>query len=386
MIAGGGAASYAGRPSSTSGDRSRGGRPVLRKLAAAAAAFALALFACTSAPAAAPQEIGPSDEHIHFEGRVDWTDPQEPTMSFPGCALVVHFDGTGFDARMSTTIADHLQVEIDGQPTSVLALSKNPEYYPVARDLSPGDHTVALYKGTETNRGTLQFFGLRLQPGTTLLSVPAAARRIEFIGDSITCGYGDMAAGKNEPVSPANSNWYYTFGAITARTLGAEQVTVAVSGIRLTPSGDWPAMPTVYRRIHSYDGGRPWDFTKGPVPDVVVVDLATNDFRAGGPDEQTWVNTYLEFIDFIRARRPRAQIYLADGPMMPPGADLDHVRAWNREVVARRKAAGDDRCRAFTFAVQREEDGYGSDWHPSVKTHARMAGELVAAIKSDTGW
>ena len=307
-------------------------------------------------------------------------------MSFPGCALVVRFEGTGFDARMSTTIADHMQVEIDGQPTTVLALTKTAEYYPVARDLPKGAHTVALYKATETNRGTLQFYGLRLQPGTTLLSVPAAARNIEFIGDSITCGYGDMAAGRNEPVSPANSNWYYTFGAITARTLGAEQVTVAVSGIRLTPSGDWPAMPVVYRRIHSYDGGRPWDFSKGPVPDVVVVDLATNDFRAGGPDEQTWVNTYLEFVDYIRARRPRAQIYLADGPMMPPGADLDHVRAWNREVVARRKAGGDDRCHAFTFAVQREEDGYGSDWHPSVKTHARMAGELVAAIKSDTGW
>ncbi len=364
-------------------------RRLLARILATVAALALALSACTSAPPTAtvpPQEIAPSDGHIHYEGRVDWTDPKEPTLSFPGCALVVRFDGTGFDARMSTTIADHVQVVVDGQPSSILPLSKTPEYYPVARDLPKGDHTVALYKATETNRGTLEFFGLRLQPGTALLSVPTANRNIEFIGDSITCGYGDMAASRDEPVSPANSNWYYTFGAITARELGAEQVTVAVSGIRLTQSGDWPAMPIVYRRIHSYDGGRPWDFTQGPVPDIVVVDLATNDFRAVGPDEQTWVKTYLEFIEFIRARRPHALIYIADGPMMPPGADLDHVRAWNREVVAGRKAAGDDRCRAFTFAVQSDEDGYGSDWHPSVKTHARMAEALIAAIKSDTGW
>src|SRR5579871_6141921 len=181
-------------------------------------AFAVTAMAGVSAPPApdgAGQAVPPADPRVHYEGRLDWTDPQAPTMSFPGCAVVVRFEGSGLDARMDTTIADHVQVVLDGRPTRVIALTRTPEDYAVARDLSAGAHTVALFKATETNRGTLQFFGLRLQPGTHLLDVPKPTRMIEFIGDSITCGYGDMAANRFEAVSPANSNWYYTFGSIT---------------------------------------------------------------------------------------------------------------------------------------------------------------------------
>jgi lysophospholipase L1-like esterase len=338
------------------------------------------------APQGPGEAVSPADERIHYEGRLDWADPKAPTMSFPGCAIVVRFEGSGFDARMDTTIADHVQVVVDGRPTQVIALVRTPEDYPVARDLPAGTHTAALFKATETNRGTLQFFGLHLQTGTSLLPVPKPARMIEFIGDSITCGYGDMASSRFEPVSPANSNWYYTFGSITAAHFGADESTVAVSGIRLTQEGDWPAMPIVYTRVHSYDGGVPWDATKGPMPDVVVIDLSTNDFRKTGPDEKTWVDTYLAFIAHIRESRPSALIFLADGPMMPAGPDLDHVRAWNREVVARRIALGDVRCRVFSFDIQSEADGFGSDFHPNVRTHAKMADKLIAAIGKETGW
>ena len=307
-------------------------------------------------------------------------------MSFPGCAIVIRIDGRGLDARLDTTIADHVQVVVDDKPKQVIALDRTARDYPIARDLPAGAHTVALFKATETNRGTLQFFGIRLQSGARLLAAPKPARMIEFIGDSITCGYGDMASSRTEPVSPANSNWYYTFGSITAARFGADESTVAVSGIRLTQQGDWPAMPIVYTRVHSYDGGVLWDASKGPMPDIVVIDLSTNDFRKDGPDERTWVDTYLKFLSYVRERRPSALIYLADGPMMPAGPDLDHVRAWNKEVVAQRASSGDRRCRTFSFDIQREEDGYGSDYHPNVRTHAKMAAKLIAAIKADTGW
>ena len=343
-----------------------------------------------SPPAAGPGalsgEVSPGDKRIYYEGRIDWRDPLQPSMSFPGSAVVVHFQGSGFDARLSTTIADHFQIVVDGKPTAAFALTTEPALYVVARDLPAAEHTAILYKCTEANRGTARFYGLRLAPGTRLLPARAARHCIEFIGDSITCGYGDLGANPKDPVSPANSNWYFSYGAIAARELGADQVTVAVSGIRLTQSGQWDAMPRVYARVHSYDRGYPWDFKRGPVPDVVVIDLATNDFRTNPPDEKTWTKALDEFLDFVRSRRPSAEIYVADGPMMEPGPDLDHLRAWNLEVVARRRASGDSRCHTISFAVQRAEDGYGSDWHPSVKTHRKMADQLVAAIRADTGW
>ena len=362
-------------------------RPIL--LTSQLAIFALLVAACSSPPAtatgSAAQDMGPGDEHIHYEGRIDWRDSQQPSMSFPGSALVVHFRGSGFDARLSTTIADHIQVVIDGKPVAALAVAKDPAYYPIANDLPAAEHTAILYKCTEANRGTLRFSGLRLAPGTRLLNVPQAKRNIEFIGDSITAGYGDMAADQHEHVSPENSNWYFTYGAIAARELGAEQVTVAVSGIRLTQSGEWDAMPRVYRRVHPNDRDLAWDFKGGPVPDVVVINLATNDFRLPPPSESEWTRTFGVFLDIVRLRRPSAEIYIADGPLMS-GADLDHLRAWNREVIGKRNAAGDTRCHTISFPEQQASDGYGSDWHPSVKTHIKMAEQLVAAIRADTGW
>jgi lysophospholipase L1-like esterase len=358
-------------------------------LACQLAIFAFFAASCSSPPepnqGGASGEVGPGDEHIHYEGRIDWHDPQQPSMSFPGSALAVHFRGTGFEARFSTTIADHIQVVIDGKPTAAFAVAKDPALYPIASDLPAGEHTAILYKCTESNRGTLKFYGLRLAPGTRLLSVPRAKRNIEFIGDSITAGYGDMAANQHEPVSPENSNWYYTYGAITAREFGAEQVTVAVSGIRLTQSGEWDAMPRVYRRVHPNDHDLAWDFKRGPVPDVVVIDLATNDFRMKSPSESEWTGTFGEFLDFVRSHRPSAEIYIADGPLMS-GTDVEHLRAWNREVVAQRKASGDGRCHTISFPEQLASDGYGSDFHPNVKTQMKMAERLVAAIRADTGW
>jgi lysophospholipase L1-like esterase len=353
------------------------------------ATFAFLVTACISpeapAPGALPQEVGPGDGHIHFEGRIDWRDPLQPSMSFPGSALAVHFRGTGFDARLSTTRADHVQVVLDGKPAANLALTLEPVLYQIANGLANADHTAVLYKCTEANRGTLRFHGLLLAPDARLLSVHRAKRNIEFIGDSITAGYGDTAANEHERVSPENSNWYVTYGAITARELGANEVTVAVSGIRLTQSGEWPAMPRVYRRVHPNDGDLLWNFSKGPVPDVVVINLATNDFRKEPPEESEWTRTYGEFLDFVRLQRPTAEIYVADGPLMS-GANLEHVRAWNRKVVEKRRASGDRRCHTISFPEQLAGDGYGSDFHPNVTTHMKMAKQLVAAIRADTGW
>jgi endoglucanase len=357
--------------------------------ATAGAAFVLLVAACSSPTATgiggAPQEVAPGHDYIHYEGRIDSRDPAQFTMSLPGSAVFVRFRGTGFDARMSTTIRNHVQVVIDGKPAANLTLAKEPALYPVASGLPDAEHTAVLYKCTEANRGRLQFQGLRLEPGTRLLRARGSRRNIEFIGDSITAGYGDTAANEREPVSPENSNWYVTYAAVTARELGAGEVTVAVSGIRLTQSGDWPAMPRVYRRPHPNDPDYLWDFNRGPVPDVVVINLATNDFRKAGPDEDEWTRTYGEFLDFVRSQRPNAEIYVADGPLMS-GTDLEHVRAWNREVVSRRRVSGDRRCHTISFPEEQASDGFGSDFHPNVATNRKMAEQLVAAIKADTGW
>jgi lysophospholipase L1-like esterase len=354
-------------------------------------AFAF-LFLCAAflrgaeTPASFPIEVKPADVRLHYNGRFDWRAPDAPRMTFPACNLVVRFHGTGLAALLGTTIADRIQVVVDGRPAAVLALGKEPALFVAAQDLSPGDHTVVLFKATEAVHGTTAIYGLRLPAGAVLLDAPRSARLIEFIGDSITCGYGDEAANKEEKFSPDNSNSYYAYGALAARALGADQTGVAVSGIRLTATPDRPAMPAVYPRVDLFDADLPWDFNREPAPDVVVINLATNDFGRDRPDEALWKGTYNRFLDTVRSRRPSALILLTDGPMMPLDENLANVRRWNRDIVAARRAAGDTRIEALSYPVQDPADGYGSDWHPSLVTHAKMAARLAAAIRTAEGW
>jgi lysophospholipase L1-like esterase len=331
-------------------------------------------------------EVRPDNPLLRYNGRFDWQMPGAPCASFPGSEVIVHFSGTAIGARLSTTRDDRIQVVIDGNPTAVLALKKEPALFVVGRDLPPGEHTAILFKRTEAAFGITRFYGLQLPAGARVLPAPLARRNIEFIGDSITCGYGDEAHNAAERVSAANSNHYLTYAAIAARQLFAEHVSVSVSGIRLTESPGSESMPSVYLRIDPDRKDPRWDFDRGPVPDVVVINLGTNDFRTGTMSDLEWKGTYSRFLDFVRSKRPRALILLTNGPLMDPGEKLEHLRRWNREVVAQRRAAGDTRIDVLDFDIQKAADGYGSDYHPSVKTHERMAAELVAGIERAVNW
>jgi len=67
----------------------------------------------------------------------------------------------------------------------------------------------------------------------------------------------------------------------------------------------------------------------------------------------------------------------------PKGAQhLTHARELLQAVVARRRAEGDRRIEFLEMAPQRTEDGLGAGWHPSLRTHARMAETLVRTVSS----
>lgn len=355
-------------------------RRLLLLLAPAAAAFAVG----DATPL--PVEIKPSDPHLHYNARFDPRNREAPSASFPGSELIVRFEGTALNARLRTSEADRIQIVVDEQPGKVLTLTKVPTLYEVARGLPRGEHVVVLHKRTEAFHGTTQFLGLQIDADAKMLDAPHASRFIEFIGDSITCGYGNEAAGKDEHFKPETSNHYLTYASIASRAVGAEHAAVAVSGIRLTEPKGEEGIPSVYRRVHLLDRGFAWNFAVGLKPHVVVINLGTNDFGRDEPAEAWWNQTYAKLLDFVREKRPNAHIFLTNGPMMGPGAKLDHLRAWNREIVAQRIAAGDAKIHALDFPTQDPADGLGADWHPSVKTHEKMAAQLVAAIKEATGW
>ena len=63
---------------------------------------------------------------------------------------------------------------------------------------------------------------------------PGPGRLIEVIGDSITCGYGDLGKLGDADCYPTESHWD-TYEAVAARMLGAEVSTIAGVGPRHHP-------------------------------------------------------------------------------------------------------------------------------------------------------
>src|SRR6185295_687477 len=119
---------------------------------------------------------------------------------------------------------------VDGQPASVIVADPAKTVYAAATGLPDKEHTLELFKRTEPLVGTTQFLGLQIPKGK-LLPLPARAkRRIEIVGDSISCGYGNESANQNEHFEPKTENNYLAYGAVAARAVGAEYVSVAWSG------------------------------------------------------------------------------------------------------------------------------------------------------------
>jgi lysophospholipase L1-like esterase len=253
--------------------------------------------------------------------------------------------------------------------------------------LASGTHTIELVRRTECWVGDVQFKGFTVTGGSLLTPPNPASRRIEFIGDSITCGYGNEGASQYQSFTTKNENAYLAYGSVTARNLGADQITVAWSGKGVVHNygGDTNEIfPIVYPRILPYNTTLTWNPSQW-IPQVVVINLCTNDFSTNPPDKTTFTTAYSNFVKQIRGQYSGAHIYCALGPMLN-GDVLVTARDCINTVVNQLKSAGDTKVHFIEFPMQDGTLGYGEDWHPSVATHAQMASQLTQQIKTDLGW
>jgi lysophospholipase L1-like esterase len=230
----------------------------------------------------------------------------------------------------------------------------------------------------------MQFLGFTTGSGSILSAPAASSRRIEFIGDSITCGYGNEGTDQYQSFTTRNENAYLAYGSVTARLLGADQITVAWSGkgvIRNYGGDTNEVMPQIYDRILPYDSFYLWDSSQW-TPHVAVINLCTNDYSVGIPDRNQFTTAYRNFVQKIRSQYPPAHIYCALGPMLN-NDNLASARDYITSVV---NSLGDSRIHFIEFPMQDGSLGYGEDWHPSVATHEQMANQLAAQIRADLGW
>jgi lysophospholipase L1-like esterase len=184
---------------------------------------------------------------------------------------------------LSCSADTYFTVFIDGvrQEERFYATSST-EQLCIASFAEAGEHTVCVLKQTEAQWSLCV---LRSVSVTGFL-YPAPAEReflIEFIDDSITCGYGNMRPDVSADALLAETqNGMNTYAAIAATRLDADISVFARSGIGLytTPHSLTYHMTDVYDRVSPMsNASQKWDMQVN-APDVVILNLGTNDSGA----------------------------------------------------------------------------------------------------------
>ncbi|MGN0631820.1 MAG: GDSL-type esterase/lipase family protein, partial [Ruminococcus sp.] len=148
--------------------------------------------------------------------------------------------------------------------------------------------------------------------------LPQKDLAIEFIGDSITCGFGIDADEGSEPFSTATENFCKSYAYIAAQELQADYSTVAYSGYGVISgysSGEKNSVDTVpayYDIVSRYSGyDEKWDFSERKT-DAVFINLGTNDTcYVSRDDEYTceeFKEGYKELLKTVREKNPGAAI------------------------------------------------------------------------------
>lgn len=379
------------------------------------AAIMLALFmmkvqASTTLPIAG-NVVKASHPLIQYIGRVSLNDIAR--FNYPGTTIQASFEGTSLK-MICRPMTGYFMAQIDGcEPFKVGFNAPRDSVVTLATALPQGKHHIKLMYVMEGLFRNPEFHGFVLDKGSQL--VPPAAlpeRKIEFIGNSITCGYGVESMEMSAPFEDETENHWLTYANIVSDSLLAQHTSISRSGIGVYRNYDGPKtgsvenMPWQYEYTLFNKHDEKWDFSKYQ-PQLVCINLGTNDLSTNNYDIRLYENNYRMFLKTVRSKYPAAKIVLLTGPMLDEKesslqrAALDRICNDARKngftlpddaVVGKKgknkktKKSGDKDIYRFDFSFQTGDLGYGASWHPSKLQHQKMAGELLPFLRDLMKW
>lgn len=366
--------------------------------------LALCILSSPVLSARAQQVVLPSSSFVKVQGRVDSSNPERYRFDYPGVNFSMKLSGSStVAARVKGSGSTFFQAFINGKP--VLAPSGKQAIYKstgdttivLATNLSKkAANEVVLFKRTENlDNVPAEFMGFVVDNNATCRSASELyrPRKMEFLGNSITCAFGTESKNRNSKFTAETENSYLSYANILARAFDADVNIVAHSGrgvVRnyndknMVSTSD-ATVPKLFKRTIDADSTSEWDF-KRYTPDAVVVNLGTNDYSTHPhPFKAIFVDGYLKLIAQIReAYGSQTQIFCIVGPMID-----EPCYSYVKEIVEAQKVLNKDGRIHFIgiprSALSSEKD-YGAAWHPGGDGQKKIAQIVAPTVSTVMDW
>lgn len=244
-----------------------------------------------------------------------------------------------------------------------------------------GEHQVSLIRLSEGDVSIpLLQIECRGNSPALLPPPPTKAKKMLFLGDSLTCGYGTDGT-----EDPAFHLWEedptHAYAYMTAQALDADYQLVSISGqgIVCNCNGEHGVLFEEYLRFCGRDNRAPYDFSLFDA-DAVVVNGSTNDGFSGVVTEEALYEAAKSLLMQIRSIYPKAEIFWFYGQM---SRKFDGVLA---RLISDIRSTDTHVHYLSTEPVGGRQGEVATGGHPSHKGHIRAAAELTAYIKRIMAW
>ena len=327
-----------------------------------------------------------------YQGRVEKL--SDNNVVLVGTASSVSFNFTGNECTISLQSIDsydhhnYVSLVLDGKYIGKLRIEKGAvQSFPIKITSNKKVHTLEIYKNTEAHSGGILFAGTTAK----LTSISSKKKKkIEFIGDSITCAAASDSVDCDKGEYMDHHNGYYAYGPRISREIGVDYLVSSVSGIGMyrnwnDENKEEAIMPDVYENLYlTKDNSKPrYDFAFQP--NIISIALGTNDFSGGdGKKErlpfnaEKYVTNYINFIKMLYKHNPNVQIVITNSPMVGGERGVVFEDCLNKVKNAFAEDKMHKEIQIFKFKPMTPKGCLG---HPDVADHKVLADEYAPFLK-----
>lgn len=313
-------------------------------------------------------------------------------FKFKGTKAVAVLRSDGYDGTKQ--LLGWVAVFVDGavEPYKRFPVKKGSAEYVLYDEAESREVIIRLMKYSETVFGTVGIESIDVD-GEVCEIEPSDRKLLEFVGDSITCGYGIEAVCGEGQFTTATENPWTNYAGLLARALDMDYQCISWSGNGVISHYQdgyyekprvenfflqelYPFADAELERKLGVTEYTPWYFERQA--DLVIINIGTNDSSYTRDIEErnlAFEAEYRNLLKLVRENNPDADIVCILGVMEQCLVkQISHV-------VESCKADGDNRVYFLECDLQDEADGYATDFHPSLKTHTKLAAYIEGYIR-----